>query len=396
MPSVRERRSWGFVAGLCGLAVAGPFLGCGPGAEPEGNELVDGLLERVGPDVVLPTLAEVEPAFVALAQATGAWVADPGSADAREAAQAAWREAMAAWQVAEVHQLGPAATSLRPGGRDLRDAIYSWPTTSRCRVDQATADGPPADVAAVRAQLVDVRGLDALEVLLFSPPTENGCLPSVAPNASGAWDALGADGIAAARAAHAAVLAEDLVGQVRLLQTAWDPDGEDFGALLGRPGVGDSPYDGEADALDAVYAALFYLELVTKDQKLGEVLGLQPCEEGCSGAPETALSGSSHLWIGPNLEGFRRLFHGGEGRGLDDLLDDLGHGDLAVDLEAALDAADLAASALVAPIEESGMEPGDPGRAAYEAVKVLTDLLKGDLVTVLALAVPQEAAGDND
>ena len=40
----------------------------------------------------------------------------------------------------------------------------------------------------------------------------------------------------------------------------------------------------------------------------------------------------------------------------------------------------------------------DPGsvRDGHAAVKVLTDLLKTEVVTVLSLSVPQEGAGDND
>ena len=34
--------------------------------------------------------------------------------------------------------------------------------------------------------------------------------------------------------------------------------------------------------------------------------------------------------------------------------------------------------------------------ALYEAVKAVTDLLKGDLAVVLSLVIPSEAAGDND
>ena len=71
----------------------------------------------------------------ALSAATGTWAAAPSSVDGLVGAQQAWQAAMDAWQVAELSQVGPAAMGDTPGGLELRNLVYSWPVTNRCRVE---------------------------------------------------------------------------------------------------------------------------------------------------------------------------------------------------------------------------------------------------------------------
>jgi hypothetical protein len=74
----------------------------------------------------------------------------------------------------------------------------------------------------------------------------------------------------------------------------------------------------------------------------------------------------------------------------------LGEEALADALLAALDRATLAAEALPGDLP-TAMEADPAAVVALEAaVKEATDLLKGDVATVLRLQLPAEAAGDND
>ncbi|MEI8640767.1 imelysin family protein [Pseudoalteromonas sp. Hal099] len=50
----------------------------------------------------------------------------------RAQAQQAWLDTMAGWQQAEMMQMGP----LLDNAGQLRNQIYSWPTFSRCGIDQ--------------------------------------------------------------------------------------------------------------------------------------------------------------------------------------------------------------------------------------------------------------------
>ncbi len=396
-----ERASWIVVGALAAAAALQQGLGCGPTDTDTGVQAdprVTTLLEHVGPAVVEPALAAFVARTAALADATEALAltdgADPG---ARTAAQDAWFEAMRAWQRLEVMQVGPAAPSLTDAaGQDLRDAVYAWPSVNRCRVDQETATGGwDADGYFAQAA-VNVVGLDALEATLFSPHAENGCPAHTEPNASGAWDALGVDGVASQRAAHADALATHLHDVATALAAKWSPSGDDFSSRLAAVGEG-APYPTQSEALNAVYNALFYLETRTKDRKLGAPLGIQGCAtDACVDGVETRLAGGSNVWLAENLIGFRALFTGGDAGGMDVLLAEIGHGDLADAFLAALDAADAAAAALTVPVDEAALGDRDEALALYDAIKGVTDLLKGDLATVLTLQIPQEAAGDND
>jgi len=360
------------------------------------------VLADFGPEVALPALARARAAAEGLQTATADLAAataagQPAEAE-RLAAQAAWWQAMAAWQEVELLQVGPLASSLSAvAGGDLRDEAYSWPTVNACRVDQETVLGEYGGADFFETRLVNVIGLDALEVLLYSPEGENHCPAQVDINADGSWEALGAAGQRAARAAYASALAEHLVATVGEAQQAYDPDGDDFSGELARAGEPGSPYASAEEGLNAIFHAAFYLETAVKDRKLGFALGTGACaEDSCLDEVESPLAGGSAAWIAINLRASRTLLEGGSGSGIADLLRVLGEEALADALLAALDRATLAAEALPGDLP-TAMQADPAAVAALEAaVKEATDLLKGDVATVLRLQLPAEAAGDND
>ena len=178
------------------------------------------------------------------------------------------------------------------------------------------------------------------------------------------------------------------------LRSRWDED--DFsGALAGD--TDNWPYGDGQTALNAVFDALFYLEVLTKDRKLVQPLGGGDCgEANCPDDVEGLTSGSGGLWIAANLRGFRTLFTGADGTGMDDLLVDVGHGDLAYQLVVDVDAAIVAAEAVDPDLATLVEDDPDAVQDVHDAVKKVTDVLKGDLATVLALEIPSEASGDND
>lgn len=395
--------SWRLLATLCGLALL--KSACDGGKPPEDTPVGDALaalLAGVGPEVVRPALDRAATASDALVVATEAWqdaeAADAGTEEAQAAAQAAWWAMMEAWQQVEVLQIGPAASSLTAvGGADLRDAVYSWPTVNRCRVDQETADDDWADPTFFETSLVNVYGLAALEVLLYSPAGENACAATVAMNTDGSWAALGVDGVQQNRAAYAAVLAAHTAATVDTLVAQWDPAQGDFGAQLAGAGGGASVYESPEEALNAVFDGLFYVETGTKDRKVGYAVGAGDCATtSCIADIESPVAGASHAWVGVNLRAFRALYTGGDGAGMDDLLVSLGEDELAAALVAALDTADAAAAAVTVPYDVAMVEDPAAMEALYAAVKGVTDLLKGDIATVLAMQIPSEAAGDSD
>jgi predicted lipoprotein len=389
-------RSWLALGGLAAGGLA--WQACGaPGAAGDTAlaAAVSDALAAVGPSVVLPALADAREAATALQAAVQAWQQSGDAAD-RAAAQDAWRDTMRAWQRVEVLQIGPAASSLTAvAGADLRDEVYSWPTTNPCRVDQETVAGGYADAAFFDENLVNAYGLDALETVLFGD-AGNACPGQVDINADGTWDALGPEGVDAARADYAEVLVGGVVDRVGGLEQTWSPSGGDFSGQLALTNAA-TPYASEQEALNAVFDALFYLETRTKDRKVAQPLGLRDCAtERCPDDVELARSDAGLDAVIANIEGFRLLFTGGDDIGLDDVLVELGHGDLAADLLDRTDAALAAARAVEGPLEEAVVARPEQVEALNDALKAVADLLKGDLATVLSLEVPSEAAGDND
>lgn len=398
MAKAAGRRGW-FVVAVLGLAAGLQPGGCQkPTTDPDDlARTADEVLAAVWPHVLSPALERAVFRAEALVELAEAWSeAEQGGDDpepARLAAQEGWSALMEVWQELEVMQIGPAGStaSQTVGGEDLRDAIYSWPTVNRCRVDQETVEAEWDAPDFFDRHLVNTMGLDALEQLLFAPPGENACPGQVDINAQGTWAALGTDGVQQNRADFAVALARGVLDTLETIGTRWSSG---FAEALASSGP---PYANQQQALNAIYDGLFYLETRTKDRKLGGPLGRWDCGlSSCLGEVETTVAGGSHLWIAANLRGFEALFVGGDGTGLDDLLHDLGRGALADELLKRLDAAHVAAGALEQPVDE-GILDGDPAVGAlHDAIKGVTDLLKGDVALYLGLQIPSEAAGDND
>lgn len=373
-----------------------------------GTDAIDRLdvLRSIALDVIVPNTAAFASDAALLRDATDAHEAamleDPSqAADELEAAQQAWRTAMLGWQRLEVMQVGPAAPSVSaPGGENLRDSIYSWPTVDTCAVDRGIADERYAEDDFFTTALVYAYGLDALEYLLFVHDQAHTCPPQVQLDAP--WAALGLEEIERRRAAYAAVVAGHVLEQAELLATRWSPEGGNVADLLANPGVGDSPWTDEVHALDDVFRAMFYVDLRTKDTKIAGPLGpSEACPAGpCADLFESAHGGLAAAAIAANLSALRELVLGGpdpaRSAGFNDLLVDAGHGDIATTLIADIDAAIAVAESFDTPLQQAVVADPEAGQALYDAVKAVTDTLKGPFVMALMLTVPAEGAGDND
>lgn len=332
-----------------------------------------------------------------LAQAIAAWEAQP-DATTRAAAQEVFGAAMLEWEHDEVMQFGPAARRSAPGGRDLRDQLYSWPLVSRCAVEeQLVSQGYAA--ADFGTTLITRRGLDALEYLLFYEGEDTVCTSSTH---RAAWDALSSAEKGARKLAYARVLVTDLQTRADELVQAWDPAAGNFLATLTGAAEGNEVYGSTQAALNAVSDALFYVELELKDMKLAKPLGLRECETGtCPELLEFRFAPLSKAAVRANLLGYRRLTEGCAadytGLGFDDLLEAHGASELSTRMKERMTAALAAIDAIEEEDLADALASDLPSvRAMYDAVKGVTDILKIELVTVLDLELPQTVEGDND
>ncbi|HET9932113.1 MAG TPA: imelysin family protein [Polyangiaceae bacterium] len=314
------------------------------------------------------------------------------------AVRAAWQTAMDSFQVLETLRFGPLArASEDPKGRDLRDQMYAWPLGGRCNIEtQLASQG--YEGASFGASLINLRGLGALEYLLFYTASDNAC-PAYSPlNKDGTWAALGTDELARRKARYAAIVAADVARHAHDLYDDWKLDG-DFRTSF----VSGAAYPSAQAALNAASNALFYVEVEVKDSKLGIPLGLSPdCTSAtCPEALESRYATYSKRNIAQNLRGFRRLFAGCTATsqtslGFDDWLRAVGAGDLSTRMLAQLELAEQSVGGADPPLEQLLLNDPAAVRRIYDTVKSLTDLLKSEFVSVLELELPKSTEGDND
>lgn len=368
----------------------------------EGEEARRAVLASTVTNVIVPTYESFATKAKALKSATEAYAsAEAETAEATDptAVRAAWAEALLVWQEAELFILGPAAPMAQAGGLGLRDKLYSWPITNPCRVDQETIRATWTDASTLSAAAANVRGLAALEWLLHAP-SGNACPPQAAINADGTWSALSAEEVRLKRAEHAKALAGQLVLDANALLAAWQPSGGNFARELAEAGLTPT-YRSAQEGLNTVSDAMFYLDKEVKDMKLAIPLALRDCAESvCPDKTENPVSRRSKEHLIANTRAFLHLFHGGPdastGTGFDDLLVAVGAGSLADTIVLRLNEALAALDAIEGPIEEAVVSDKAKVQAAYDKLRLVTDLLKTELLSVLDLELPERAEGDND
>lgn len=353
------------------------------------------LLASVGDRVILPTYRDFETKAAALSSAVTAYAAARNT-DTLEAAQEAFTAAMLSWQQAELFSVGPAGSqTTRKGGQDRRDALYSWPIASACRVDQAIhAESYKSDDFFSSAQLYAV-GLDALEYLLFYSGDDTQCESAISASD---WAGIRA-ALPARRAAYAKLLAEQISTQATALRAAWS-DG--FLTQFKNPGAG-SVYDNTGDALNELMGAMFYIDLVTKDRKLAipaTVSVMCTNTAGCPHRVESLWAHNSKAYIVENLRALQLLMHGGEASapegGFSAALRAIDKGALADQMNTDIAAAITAVEGLEGSLAEAVQNDLASVQAAYAKVKVVNDQIKGEFATALTLEIPSEGAGDSD
>ena len=315
-------------------------------------------------------------------------------------ARAAWEDAIDLWQRVEVFQFGPAAPLAAIGGKDLRSQIYSWPVMSRCTVEQGLVARAYEEPSFVESSPTS-RGLYAAEYLLFYPGSDNVCGSNSAINTSGNWAALGTTGLAERKAGYTHAIARDVVTRARALENAWSPNGDNFGRQLTTAGSTTSIFASQQLAFNAVSDALFYIEISTKDAKVGKPSGFGDCgEPTCPAALESPWAKRSKQHVRSNLLGAQTLIFGcgASGNiGFDDLLRAMGQGVVADRLAAVFAEAIAAVDALPdADFDATLARDAGALRNVYMAMKKITDVLRTDFVTVLDLEIPKVIEGDND
>ena len=348
----------------------------------------------------LETYRELEERSDALVSAAKAWSAQPDP-QRLDAARDAFVLTMDSFEEVEVFRFGPLARSSEPGGQGLRDRMYAFPLRSACKIDQQIVNRAYA-AADFEASALNARGLGAFEYLAYHGESSNACGSIIDINHDGTWAMLSASELMQRRADYALAVAKQVQKHAQALHTAWQPSGGNFARELAQAGHGSATFANAQAALNAVSDGLFYIEKEVKDYKLGWPLGLVPecLTSTCPEAVEAPYAKISNRQIARNLLGFRRLFQGCgsgyAGLGFDDWLVEVGAADLSARMLDALSATEDYARDMDPPIEQAIVSDTAKVSTLHTRLKVLTDLMKTEFVSVLNLDPPAGVEGDND
>lgn len=404
---------------LSALALLG-LVGCA-GDDRASEESVDtarefdftGMLANYADNLILPQYRAFAEQAEQMAGDSGTLASycnaiDSGAeTQARTEARDQWRETMALWQEAELTRVGP----LLANGGALRNRIYSFGSAapfSSCAVDQSVVLGQETDFD-LAGRSVNSRGLAALEYLLFNENLAHSCPAQITQTQE--WNQRPEAERKQWRCDYARQVAGDISTAADELVRAWEPDGGDYRYHWVNPA-------NQEENLKSLSDALFYIELETKDLKLGVPTGIHA---GCNAAacPESVESKYSETSLDnlrANLIAFKRLFNGGAGLGFDDIIVSEGFPDIAQTFSTltddALDQIDTMDSSLYAETQAllaSGDVQGCENSAAnpdsvqtveacslHGLLKRITDRLRTDFITIVDLDLPERGQSDND
>ncbi len=321
------------------------------------------------------------------------------------AAQAAWHETMASWQQAELMRVGPLAAN----GDALRNRIYAYGSTapfSSCAVDQGVVLAQDAAFD-LSSRSVNSRGLAAMEYLLFNETLTHTCPAQITQTQD--WNQRSERERKQWRCDYALQLAGDIDAAADELLHAWED--EDYRYHWINPA-------NQEDNLKALSDAIFYIELETKDLKLGVPTGIHNgCSAvACSEAVESKYSETSLSHIRNNLLAFKQVFNGGTGLGFDDIMASEGFADIAQTFNQLVDEAltqidnmdqslytetqALLASGDSQSCQNSAANPESmqsvQACSLHGRLKRITDRLRTDFVTIVNLDLPERGQSDND
>ena len=366
------------------------------------------LLQGLSDNIIIPNYEALETSTADFAAVDGPldqYCSAIGGADEATmlaTAQDAWKNTMALVQETEMHAIGPALDN--EGALRNRVHSYSFDTISTCGVDQIAAS-INEDGFSVTSRAINQRGFGSIEYLLFNEDLGHTCGSQV-PTTQG-WAALSDNEKKQLRCDAALSIAEDVSSAASSIATGWDTYRTEF-TSLGNTG----------DSMQAVTDALFAIETLAKDQKIGVPTALRnSCSAlTCPDRIESPYSENSFTNIRNNLLTFKDMFTGLDGYGFDDFINDEGYPEesarFAVVLDEAVAIIDATATTLseqVADITDAAKTAecvnafSSPDTAAELSacqlngkMKELTDLLKYEFILIVGVSIPEAAAGDGD
>lgn len=349
---------------------------CGTTSTPKPD--YEGVAAELTRAVVLPSYRDLAARATELTAAAAALRDDP-SVTSLAGAQAGWRAARKAVRRVDAFAFGPT--------RDFAARLEYAPANGTA-IDALVAGEEPLSRATLEARGANVRGLLALEHLLFDE----------AGDATNALAALTGEGVAARRRAYVVACAEAFEAAARELAAAWEPGGGGFATDLATGGAGSRVYPTPKAAVDDLVNQMIYATESVVRTRYGRPLG-----KGSGGTPdatlvEAARSDATLDDAAETLASVAGVYTGayaaGDERGIGDLV--RGRNAAADDrTNAALRAATDATRAVSPPFRVALTTRTASVEAAYEAANGLKRALASDVATALATTLKLgDADGD--
>ena len=314
--------------------------------------------------LILPLNAQLATEAVTLEETVAQFAANPTPATLA-AAQMQWRTTAEAW--ARVEPFAVRFTML------VQNQIKKWPI-NHAFIDGFITGDEPIDEAFISGSGSTVKGLAALEYLLFAPAGSDEDIVA----------ALTAD---PQRMAYLVALVQNLVTTTRELNAMWSPAGDNQGQALI-----DADFDANnvQGSISMVANQMLVLTEEIIENKLDYPLrGV--FAEAQPQAVEAPYAAYSAPLIRANLQTMQSLFNSG----LDAYLIFLQDGDttLAEAIDAQFDRAIAAVDALTPSLQSAVVESPDTVSAARDAVNDLLVLLKVDMANQMGFTI---TFSDND
>ena len=386
--------------------------GCGSSSSGEAPTELTTLFKDLADQVILPNYRDSQSAVAELAGDSGAiqqYCDAIGSANESAqllGAQNAWKSAMGVWQRAEMHKLGPVIAN----NETLQNRILSYKqgNINTCALDQAVVLSQPGGFD-ISQKAPNQKGLGSVGYLLFNADLTHTCPGTIAETVD--WDARTEQQRKEWRCDHARIVVTDIESAVNDVVSEWEIDGGNYRGVFINNLNNQASFKGVSDGL-------FYMDVSTKDQKLGLSLGISGnCSQpSCPTAIESRFSETSLANIKANIESFKLILTGNGGLGLDSLISDaqvpevterllqysndalaeidgmsVSLYDQAVEIDTDNEATECT-NAYNSPDTASNF----PACNLYGHIKRISDELKTGFVTATNSSIPESSQSDND
>lgn len=392
-----------------GAVIPNPFP-AGFGEPNEGTFTEQKMLVNIGVNVILKDVRNfrlkseiLKEALVSACQAKMTPVAETE-------VKSAFKEAMLAFHAVEAASFGPMAEDKAA----LHSRIYSWPFINPCGIDQETEALTRSAAKKVSDLGINIKGLGAIEYLLFEPTLISKCNARAFPQMK-TWNDNAATDKKIHRCQMAKRLATDLATVAASVEERWNIDQGNYSKTL----IDGSRFCDMNEGVTEVVHGLFAFERL-KDERLGRPLGLHKLctadDKKCVDHAEHSFSGLALSAIRMQFESFKEVYFGSQDPdakafGIDDLLIVRGHPAAVVEIRNAMDRLGESlreVEALGSLQEQIVSMDADACRlttvddrrvpvcAMYQDLRRVTNLFKTDVLTMLSVRAPPGYQGDND